>query len=40
MILRFDSDDDEIYFFDATANGVQITKWSIFRLFHMDTYNQ
>ena len=40
MILRFDSDDEEIYFFDSTANGVQITKWSIFRLFHMDSYNQ
>ena len=40
LILRFDADDDQLYFFDATGLGVQITKWSIFRLYHMDSYNQ
>lgn len=38
MLLRFDAEDDQLFFFDATANGVQISRWSRFRLFFSDVY--
>ena len=48
MVLRFDQEEDSIFFFDATANvrlsqlileqGVQISRWSKFRLFMSDVY--
>jgi hypothetical protein len=38
MVLRFDSEDGQLFFFDSTANGVQISRWSRFRLFFSDVY--
>jgi len=51
MVLRFDQEEDSIFFFDATANvraiyignlpkGVQISRWSKFRLFMSEVYQQ
>jgi hypothetical protein len=39
MILKFESDEDEIYFLESTANaGVSISRWSQTRTYIGDYY--
>ena len=39
MILKFDSDKDEVYYLEATSNrGVAISKWASTRKFVGDFY--
>eukprot|EP00347_Sterkiella_histriomuscorum_P006332 403353158 len=39
MILKFDQEKDEVFFLDATSTmGVQVTRWSRFRLFKNQVY--
>jgi hypothetical protein len=41
MVLKFETDPDEVYLVDATSTrGVSITKWSIIRKFVGDFYEQ
>lgn len=39
MILKFETDPDEVYFVEATSNrGVSISRWSMIRKFVGDFY--
>lgn len=39
MVLKFETDPDEVYFLDATSTrGVSISKWSLLRKFVGDFY--
>lgn len=40
MILKFEAEKNEIFFIDATSNGVSISRWSRFRLFKDSLYKQ
>ena len=31
MVLKFETDEDEIYIIDATSSGVKLTKWRFLR---------
>lgn len=41
MVLKFETDPDEVYFVEATSNrGVSIARWSMIRRFVGDFYEQ
>jgi hypothetical protein len=41
MVLKFETDPDEVYFVEATSNrGVSISRWSMIRKFVGDFYEQ
>lgn len=41
MILKFETDPDEVYFVESTSNrGVSISRWSMIRKFVGDFYEQ
>jgi len=38
MLLRFSPEKDEVFVLDATSAGVQVTRWSDFRLLQDKSY--
>jgi hypothetical protein len=41
MVLKFETDPDEVYYLDATSNrGVSISKWSIIRAYVGEFYEK
>jgi hypothetical protein len=40
MVLKFETEPDEIFFLEATvANGVNITRWKNFRMYIDECYH-